>query len=218
MKLPLALAFAFTALLRLSASPIEADLGDGLRYHRAHALPAELPSPAGKPFPLVLDLRYATADQAAATALDAWVKFRAAPATPIIVLVNAETAGELRGVFAANGSQPGFVTVGMASPDYSPDIAVATTPEAERQAYDVLEHNGSLAASLTENADKPRTDEAAVMRDRAHSPEELTDLEFDEFAPPATAKETTPPPPPIDASLRRAVQLHRALRALKRIP
>lgn len=218
MKRLLAAALTLASLLPLGAAPIEADLGDGLRYHRAHALPAELPAPKPPGGALVLDLRYATADAAAATALDGWIKFRASAATPVTVLVNAVTAPVLHGVFAANQAQPGFVTIGTAAPGCSLDIVVITTEEAERRAYDALENNGSIAALLIENAGKPRNDEASMMRERAQTDEPTADDALDELSPVEPGKEADVPTPPLDVALQRAVHLHRSLRALKRIP
>jgi hypothetical protein len=220
MKRLLVAAIALVPLLPLGATPIEADLGEGLRYHRAHVLPAELPAPDPRTGMLLLDLRYATADAAAATALDGWIKFRASADTPVTVLVNPGTAPVLHSVFAANQAQPGFVTIGTAHADYSPDIVVTTSPEAERRAYDVLENNGSITALLTENTAKLRHDEASMMRERRQSAEPILDEGFDELSSPEAPKEdpSAATPPPVDVALQRAVHLHRALRALKRIP
>lgn len=220
MKRLLSAIVAFALLLPLCAAPVEADLGDGLHYHRAHALPAELPPPTPQKGALILDLRYATADAAAATALDGWIKFRANADAPVTVLVNAATAPVLHSVFGANQAQPGFVTIGTAQPGYSPDIVVTTTDEAERRAYDVLENNGAIAALLAENIDKPRNDEASMMRDRTQPAEPPAEDTFDELSSPEPSKtDSAPTPaPPLDRALQRAVHLHRALRALKRIP
>lgn len=220
MKRLLLAVITLASLLSLGGAPLEADLGDGLRYHRAHALPTELPAPGPRPGPLVLDLRYATADAGAATALDGWITARASADTPVTVLVNEGTAPVLHEVLAAHQARPGLVTIGIANARHSPDIVVATTPEAERRAYDVLESNGPIAALLTENADKPRNDEASMMRERTQPAEPLLDEGLDELSSGTSSNEpaTTTPPPPPDVTLQRAVHLHRALRALKRIP
>lgn len=216
----LAAALLLVALLPLHAAPIEAELGESLRYHRAHALPAELPQPAPRSGTLVLDLRYATADAAAATALDGWIKFRASAETPLLVLVNADTAPVLHGVFAANQAQPGFVTIGIAQSAFIPDIVVTITPEADRRAYDALENKVPITALLAENTDKLRNDEATMMRERTHPGESFADEAFAEPSSPTSgqAPAAATAPPPSDAILQRAVHLQRALRALKRIP
>jgi hypothetical protein len=139
------------------------------------------------------------------------------------VLVNAETPRALHPVFAALTSQTGLLTIGSPASGFIPDISLATPLEAERRAYQALEQGVSLETLLRENTDKPRRDEAAIMRERDNPPEEipeeeLTDEELAEN--PASAKETktaAPPPPLIDNALQRAVQLHRALLALKRL-
>jgi hypothetical protein len=154
----------------------------------------------------------------AATALDAWIKFRATAATPVFVLLNAETPSSLHSVFASLKSQPGFVTVGSGSDAFTPDVVVAAAADAERRAYDALEHGGSLEALTRPNIDKPRTDEASIMRERTDGadnvpPDPLDRLLDNESEKPAP----TPPPPLIDHTLQRAVHLHRALVALKRL-
>ena len=70
------------AVSALSAAPLERDLGAGLAFCRVHVLPADLPLNPDKPAPLVLDLRFATADRAGIEAFDAWLKFRARPGAP----------------------------------------------------------------------------------------------------------------------------------------
>ncbi len=202
-------------------APIARDLGEGLSFYRAHALPADLPKTPAKPSPLVLDLRFATAAPDAATAFEAWLKFRAAPASPVLVLINAATAAPLRAVLAAEKSYPGLVTLGPSSSEIAPDIAVDATADEDKSAYDALEHGAVLDSLLKENADKLRNDEAALIRERANPPEDPTSPAADSDDTPSDLAEKSPappsPPPIIDATLQRAVHLHRALLALKRL-
>lgn len=212
-----ALAF-FSVFLRLTAAPLEHDLGAGLAYLRLHTLPADLASASAKPQPRVVDLRFTVVDENGASALDIWIRARAKPATPILVLANAETAPALRPVLAALKSHSGFVTLGAAAPDFSPDVALSVPLEAERTAYHALANGASLASLIAENTDKPRHDEAAIMRERtAPLEEDVADFELEEDAPSAPSAETSPPAPPIDRALQRAIHLHRALLALKRV-
>ena len=206
----------------IHATPLQHDLGHNLAYHRAHTLPDDLPAATAKAQPLVLDLRFTIAGDGAAQALAIWLRSHATRATPVIVLVNAETPRALHPVFAALTSQTGLLTIGSPASGFIPDISLAIPLEAERRAYQALEQGVSLETLLRENTDKPRRDEAAIMRERDNPPEEipeeeLTDEELTEN--PASAKETktAAPPPLIDKALQRAVQLHRALLALKRL-
>jgi hypothetical protein len=119
-----------TALTRTAAAkPLILDLGQGLAYHRAHSLPADLPaaSPA-RPQPLVLDLRYTTGGPDAAITLAAWLKFRAVPRTPVFILANAETSPALRAAFAEREDTPGLIVLGLNGPDFTPDLALTADP------------------------------------------------------------------------------------------
>lgn len=218
---PLRLAIALVGLPALSAhaAPIETDLGDGLRFHRVHELPGDLPAPPEQPTALILDLRYVAGNDDAAMALHAWLKFRAAPATPVLVLVNSETSSTLLRVLTANETLAGLLTLGGVRTDFSPDIIIQTGPAAERRAYDALEQGEPMATLVTENAGKPRTDEASIMRERANLPKDRAGAEDDDFELSDAEKPLAPPPPPppVDEALRRAMHVHRALRALRRI-
>ncbi len=229
MKLRLSafLALALLALTALRAAPVTRDLGAGLAYSRVHLLPADLPLPPDQPAPLVLDLRYAATDRAGIDAFDAWLKFRARPGTPVFVLANAETARGLRQVLAAHRNNPSLIVIGPAGDGFSPDISIAVGHDAERRAYDALEAGASIAALTVENAGKPRRDEASIAHEHANpSASDAGDPEADDpnmvddtdtTAAPAPAAKPAPPALPIDRALQRAVQLHRALAALKRI-
>ncbi len=213
-----ALLLGFTT--SLAAAPLEFDLGEGLGYFRAHALPADLPPAATPSRPLVLDLRFSHANENAANALEAWIKFRASATKPVFVLVNSATPAVFDSVLAACKSQPGFLTLGAASSAFTPDLLVATDVESERRAYDALEHGTTVEALTRQNTDKPRNDEASLMHDRTagaedaaeESPPDLSDRD-EEIPAPSPAK----PPALIDYTLQQAIQVHRALLALKRL-
>lgn len=203
-----------------AAAPLEKDLGEGLAYFRAHALPEDLPAAAVKSGPIVLDLRFVTPHENAETALDAWLKFRATPPTPVFVLLDSEASGHFARVLAAHRSKPGFLTLGKAAEDFTPDIAIDASPDEEKKAYDALEKGASLSTLISENADKPRNDEAALTHAHANFGEDEPDSDFIEVEPPKVEKTTPPLPvaePVIDHTLQRAVQVHRGLLALKRL-
>ncbi len=207
---PLFLALLATAALR--AAPFERDLGRGLQLERIHTLPGDLPKndPKAKPTACVLDVRYVTGDAEAANVLEAWVRFHASPRTPVFILANSATSPALLTALLAK-PPAGVVTLGAAAPDFAPDIALTTTAEEERRAYDALEHDISLEALITTNATKPRNDEARLAKD--HVPDGTPLPEAD----PVDANKTSAPIPPVDAVLARAVQLHRTLVALKKL-
>lgn len=201
--------FVLLAVAGLRAAPVEGDLGYGLVYMRVHELPADLPpKPAGRAPPCVLDLRYVKADADAAAAALAWVKARATPRSPVFVLANRATAAALREPLSKHPRATGVAVVGVPDGDFQPQISVATTAETERRAYDALERGVPIAKLLKDNPDKVRNDEASLSRDR------LAEASADAAGDALAGKAETPP---IDATLQRAVHLHRALVALKRI-
>jgi hypothetical protein len=190
-----------------SAATLVCDLGQGLSYFRVHELPADQPSPpSGRPGPCVLDLRYAKADEIAASALRAWVRFNVSARTPIFVLENAATSPALLASLAGNGPQ-GLIVIAPASAGLSPDISVRVAGASDQRAYDALEKGAPVQSLLSDNPEKPRVDEAYL--DKEHI--------SDGAAPDVAADKPSAPGPLVDTMLQRAVQLHRGLLALKRL-
>lgn len=195
------------------AEPLSRDLGQGLAYHRIHQLPADLPTAeSARRQPCVVDLRYVRATPDAAAALEAWVKFRASARTPIILLANTDTDLALLAPFSARHPTAGVIVIGTAAPGFAPDLALKFAREDERRAYDALESGTDLAILLNDSPEKPRNDEARLARD--HSPD-LASAEEESAA--ENPARSGPRPPLVDAALQRAVQLHRALLALKKL-
>jgi hypothetical protein len=223
-RLPQLYAFITVLLLLLTgpirAAPLQKDLGEGLAYFRVHELPQDLPAASVKPGAIVLDLRFATAHEDAGTALDAWLSFRATAPTPVFVLLDAQTAEHFASVLAAHQSNPGFLTLGESTEEFTPDVEIDASPDEEKKAYDALEKGASVSSLTTENADKPRNDEAALMHARANPAEEPSDSDLADVEQPRIDK-TKPalpvPEPVIDRTLQRAIHVHRGLLALKRL-
>ena len=203
--LPFFYCLAVFAALPAFSAPVPHDLGQGLVYVRVHQLPADLPAnPEGRPPPCVLDVRYVEADAPSATTLGAWLKFRAGPRSPVFVLVNGKTAPSLLAILREQDPRSGILLISVSAGPVRPDLPVPTTAEAERRAYDAFETGTPLTALITDYPDKVRIDEASLNHERS-APE--VEEENDK---PRTA-------PLIDAALQRAVHLHRALVALKRM-
>jgi len=212
--------FALLAVLlpvAILAAPdrLEQDLGQGLAYCRVHALPADLPAAAPRGA-LVLDLRFAQGDDNAATAFGTWLKLHATAATPVFVLVNADTAPAALAYLAAHEPGPGLVTLGPRSSRLETDIVVKTSDRADRAAYEALEHGTALATLLTDPLVKPRHDEASIAQERTGPAAEEDDSDTSDSA---SAAPTAPaaPAPVIDYVLLRAVHLHRTLLALRHV-
>jgi hypothetical protein len=203
-------ALVFLGLLAIwpqlgGAAPLVRDLGDGLGYVRIHELPADLPAQATKaPTALVVDVRYVTAGPEAVAAFAAWLEFRATPRAPLLVLANRDTAGGLRAVLRGFRRGSGLAVIGLPGPDFEPDLAVRSTVADERAAYTAVENGTPLATVLTDQPNKVRQDEARLVRPLAAEAETESGGE----APRAI---------PVDAPLQRALHLHRALRALRRL-
>lgn len=234
---------ALLPALILSADAAAAlhDPGDKLAYVRLEKLPGDAtaliaawPAPA-----LIVDLRRAAGDAPENMEDDLPLRPRL---EPVFALVSSATpAGALEFL---RDRAPGLITLGSAATEPKPDLPIAVSPEADRRSYDAFNAGVSLDSLLDDNISKPRFDEAALLagRVREHANGGGTEAEGSgsnaesQAAPEAPApaegknpdssisnSQTTPPPaapeaPPVDGVLQRAVQLHRALIALGRLP
>lgn len=199
---------ALVSVVVAAAAPLERDLGDGLVYFRVHHLPTDLPSDQMlRHRPCVLDLRFATGDAAAGQVLESWVKFHASAKTPVLVLINAATAAPLQNAFAFRENTPGLLTIGLSGQKFEPDIAVSDSAANEEKAYHALESGSSVALLTTDHPEKQRNDEASLSHDRPSDSGEDG---------PSRGKAKAGAPA-IDAVLQRAIQIHRALRAMKKL-
>jgi hypothetical protein len=195
------------------AAPLERDLGQGLAYFRIHSIPTDLPageSAHGRP--CVVDVRYVRGDRSASAALLSWLKAHAGPKSPVFLLANPGTAPVLLVPLNSAGAVTDLVVLGPAARDFEPDISVPVAPSAERRAYDALEKGASIDSLVTERVEKPRNDEERL--DQEHLSDSAAQDQAADSGQPAA-----PPAAPalIDPVLQRAVQLHRALLALKRL-
>lgn len=190
------------------------DLGQGLRYVRVHRLPGDLPTSGDAPGSLAIDLRFSASEAGGVEALAAWLKFRTSPARPTFVLCNEESDAAVRDALTSVKDTPGLLTIGPAADHFEPDIVIDVTADEDRAAYRAFESGTSLPQLLAENADKVRNDEAALARER--TPVAGSDQEAPAATDPVDSKANTPPP--IDRVLQRAIQIHRGLVVLKRVP
>lgn len=207
------------------------DLGEGLAYYRVTTLPSDLPvTDTARKQPRVLDLRYVPGDITAGAALSGWLKFNAAPRTPVFLLINADTSGALLRHLATRPPAAGVIVIGVASPGLTPDLPLKISADTERLAYDALAAGAPIASLLNDAPEKLRNDEARLAKDHLGQPDptvyarpvEPLDAEPPDADPLPAATADKPakpaaPPPLIDSALQRAVQLHRSLKALKRL-
>jgi len=213
----LSLGLLVTAGATWAAAP--SNLGQGLLYCRVHALPADLPAADTGKSALVLDLRYTMTDDTGATAFSAWLGFRTA-AQPVLILINAGTGPALLRALAMRPQPSGVVALGPPLPAFTPDVPLKISPDTERRAYDAFDHGTAIESLTIEKIDKPRYDEASMVKDHASDSEQPAPDDADDAGVKPDAAKAKPAPPPqlIDLALQRAVQLHRALLALQKIP
>lgn len=208
---PRRLILALTATLAFAAPQLSAvELAPGLAYLRPGA---DIAPQTGS---IILDLRMLPDDEAAAPLLTAVEPGTANPRRVIIALVSPETPVGVRRQLAA---LPRCLTVGRVEPEFRPHIAVTTTAEADQRASTALAAGTAPEALLTENSDKPRYDEAMLIREHTVGPAPLVPPESSAAAAPETAESAPSPksePVPFDAVLQRAVHIYRGLVILKK--
>lgn len=183
-----------------------ADLVPGLAYLRPGA---EASPQSGS---VVIDLRTVT-DEAAATPLLAAVEAGAANDKRVLLaLVSPETP---EGVRRRVSALPRCLTIGRIESDFKTNIAVTTSADADRRAAQALASGTTPEKLLIENANKPRYDEASLMREHTTGIETASPAAPD-FDPARPAASPAPESPPFDAVLQRAVHLYRGLSILKK--
>ncbi|MSU66739.1 MAG: hypothetical protein EXS38_11705 [Opitutus sp.] len=145
---------------------------------------------------------------ASPAAFVAWLNFRASTRAPIFVLVNGETDRTLLASLDGHASDKGILVIGRVAGGFQPDLVAPGSAEDERRSYDAFETGTPVEELLADNPDKVRHDEANLGKERRG--EAGVDSAAD-----AAAKDRARRP--VDAALQRAVQVHRALIALKKI-
>ncbi|HUG13188.1 MAG TPA: hypothetical protein VMM36_19380 [Opitutaceae bacterium] len=191
-----------------------ADLGNGLRYIRL----SDASVIAKFEGTQVVDLRFADALEESAEGLARHLQTAAQSGATLFVLVNSATDPFLRRDLASvQGSVRSLLFIGPTTPELAPEIVTAPDLEEERRACDAIAAGTSPSELIKEKLEKPRFDEAELVRTRnnggSRGPTDGTESD----AQPALDAE--PKPAPLkDLSLQRAVFLHRALIALGRLP
>ncbi len=200
MKLLACLAATAAIAFSAGAAPVAGlSLGSGLAYFRVHELPADLPStPAARPGPCVLDIRFAKSDGTSASLLGDWVRFNASAASPVFVLENSETSSALLALFNGSGAG-GVIVLAPAAEKLSPTVSVHVDAGTDRRAYEAVEKGAPLSSLLADNPGKQRIDEAYLEKEHI----------ADSDAPDIETDKPSPPSPLVDFMLQRAIQLHR---------
>jgi hypothetical protein len=205
----------FSVVCLLSSATELTDLDQGLSYLRIHsvadsevALRQALPGDGA----LVLDLRYATANDASAAALRSALAGRSSN-VPLYILVSPATPPALGPIINASPA----LTLGIGGSLPAPRVVVQPDATGDRRAYDALDAGTALAQLISGKIEKERFDEATLVQEfKNGNPDAHPVTPPDPTAPkPGDAAEKEPPVPPVDRVLQRAVHLHRALLALK---
>jgi hypothetical protein len=209
---------------------VEKDLGQSLAYFRVTDARADqgglVDTIARRPM-LVIDLRGLASEADFVTALHAALAKPPAPHAVRIVLINSTTATS---VVAAldDDALLSVITLAPRSPGLAADIQTTTTIEEDRRALTAFANGTPVEKLIDDTRDKRRYDEAKLVHDHVNgitpaSDELPADADDDAVtSEPAKEKKTNgtekkAEQPPRDLVLERAVQLHRALLALKKI-
>lgn len=186
------------------------DLGAGLSYLRVHAV-ADTTKAAASSGALVLDLRYATGDAAAAADLQAALSRRPANA-PLYILVSPVTPAALAPVIRRSPA----LTLGPTDAQPTPKVVVKTDAATDRRAYDALGTGTPLDQLISGKIEKERFDEATLVEEFNNGYSDAAPAPAPD--PTAAKPDGVPAKPAVltDRVLQRAVHLHHAQLALKR--
>jgi hypothetical protein len=202
-----------TAVVVRAAGPI--DLGQSLSYFRVHTETSDekqIGEALAANRALVLDLRYASATKADAGAFGQALAKRKG-SEPLFVLVSPETPLSLAEALSVSPAK--FVTLGVHGSLPTPAVVVEQSARDDHRAYEAFESGQPLPELISGRITKDRYDEASLMNDfRSGNLNAEPPAEPDPTATP-DSQEKKIPPPLVDRVLQRAVNLHRALLALK---
>jgi hypothetical protein len=226
-------------VLSISASPLRAteltDLGEGLSYLRVRSFEESakgLTAAIRERDFLVLDLRHATAPAESAAAFQAALAGRRVSSAPLFVLIGPSTPAPL--VDSLTSATNKIVTLGVKESLPPPQVVVDQPADTDRRAYEALDSGQPLAGLISGKIGKERYDEVALLKEftSGNSSASATDpaaKPADADNTPSFAKNAGDKPganpverpvvskaePLTDRVLQRAVQLHRALAAIK---
>jgi hypothetical protein len=206
----------FSILCQLSFGAELTDLGQGLSYLRIHSVAESevvLRKAISGAQALVLDLRYATADEASASLVKSAIAGRSTE-TPLFVLVSPATPAAL--VPVISGHSPAL-TLGAPGSTPAPKVVVRTDAAGDRRAYDALDAGTELSKLVTGKIEKERFDEASLVQEFKNGHDPVPPPLADPTAPKTeAAPKEAPVMPPTDRVLQRAIHLHRAMLAVRR--
>ncbi|HEY4299282.1 MAG TPA: hypothetical protein VGM73_00315 [Candidatus Didemnitutus sp.] len=213
-KIFAALAFGCLAALASSAPATTqpATLDAGLAYVRVHSLAADgkaLETACAAGGALVVDLRYPAVRAGDEDVLAQDLASRHGT-QPLYILVSPSTPASLATAIArAAGPE---ATLGVADSVPKPKVVVFQTSEADRTAYDAADAGKELGQLILGKIQKDRYDEASLVNDFNNG---NPNPEPPAAPDPRDAKGNAKAPALVDRVLQRAVNLNRALAAIK---
>jgi hypothetical protein len=213
--LGLLLIVSLTGPLR-AGTPLAVELRPDLSYLPVRNLTEATPclqATLAQPRAVVVDLRYASTDDAATTGLRSALGLHPA-GTPLYFLLSPATPPDV--VVAVNHTPGTCFTLSRTSAKSSARIQVKTDPESDRRAYEALAAGAAPDTLISGKIEKERFDEATLVQEFNNgNPDAEPPLAPD---PTATKEpeEKAPAAPLVDRVLQRAVHLHQALIALRR--
>lgn len=201
------------AAVRSPAVVNQQDLGEGLQYLRIAHTPSDLPKKDARSEGLsarIIDLRATDGDRLGLETLIAWLQFQAKSEVPTLVLLNRQTPAPLARYILSNRlpAQLSFSAKGCL---LNTDISVDTSLEKDLSAVESIDQGNAVAGLITLSIEKERYDEAQISNEHAAGAYRR------DAEPPDTDKndKTAEPPREADPVLARAVQVQRALAALR---
>ncbi|MBM3872240.1 MAG: hypothetical protein FJ382_00620 [Verrucomicrobia bacterium] len=212
---PVHLAAASTIHPTPTAAAFPRPLPGGPAYVRARDL-AQLDL-AATPAEAIVDLRSLGEATAEGIAQLRTLLAAGSAGTLRLVLIDPATAGELQALVKAASGR--ILTLGANLPPGAVDVAVATTTDLDGRAVAALDAGRAPHELLGTRPEKARYDESSMVRDHAKglpipdAPPEA-DESSDHAKPPTGLDSETAL---VDHVLERALHLHRALRAIRRI-
>jgi hypothetical protein len=215
----------FSSLLLLAgltslgrSAPIAAtDLGNDLSYLQVNALTGAaqlLPPSLAQPRAVVLDLRYATTDEAGTASLRAALKQHPAGA-PLYILLSPDTPPDV--VTVVNQTPGTCFTLGLSSAKSAARIQVRTDAASDLRAYEALAAGTAPSTLISGKITKERFDEATLVQEfKNGNPDAEPPAPPDPTVTKQGGAEVHQDGPLVDRVLQRAVHLHQALLALRR--
>jgi hypothetical protein len=200
------------------AAPLSQDLGQGLHYLRPTDLSVDIPPAKNEPDTrtLIVDLRGSLTEATGGATFAGWLAFRDKAETPVIVLLNKDTDPNVVRIVTET-DWPALLTLAPEGVPFPSDIQVDASAEADRKACAAIDRGDSLDGLISARIAKDRLDEAKLAKSHEINgrvaPREIEEPKKQAPDPAGEGSSRA-----ADLVLARAVQIHRAMLALRLLP